>query len=74
MGRKVILIIGICFSTFPLLSWSHSNAEELGHHWEVIAYRTEIWIQLAIIGAACAAYLIVKRAAKVVTKWLLSKS
>lgn len=73
MVRKVVLLISICFSTFSLPGWSHSDPEELGHHWEVVAYWTEIWIQLAIIGAACAAYLIVTRAAKVLTKWLLSK-
>ena len=32
-------------------TWAHEEAEELGHHWEIAAYRIEMLTQLAIMAA-----------------------
>lgn len=53
--RRILIAAGV-FVTLATPAWAH-GADELGHHWEIPAYRAEMLTQLAIMaGVAMAAF------------------
>jgi len=48
LGRA---IAGAILLAAPRCAWAH-GAEELGHHWDMPAYRTEMLTQVALMAAA----------------------
>ncbi|MGI6294636.1 MAG: hypothetical protein ACOX3G_00955 [Armatimonadota bacterium] len=61
MGR--LIVIAATLLAFIKTAWAH-GAEELGHHWEIGAYRNEIHVQLflmAFIVVAAYAVTLIKR-------------
>ncbi len=60
--RRMIVII-TTWLAFIKTAWAH-GAEELGHHWEIGAYRNEMYVQLFLmtfIVAAAYAVTLIKR-------------
>lgn len=55
MGR-ILTVAGVLFALATPV-WACEEAEELGHHWEIPAYRTEMLTQLVIMaGIAMAVF------------------
>jgi hypothetical protein len=52
MPRIARLISAIALLALPISALAH-GAEELGHHWDVPAYRTEMHTQIALMVGAC---------------------
>lgn len=54
--RAIIFSVTLTFLSSVL--WAHGSPEELGHHWEVPAYRSEMRFQIILIGAiACISFI-----------------
>ncbi len=52
MPRAARLVSTIALLALPISALAH-GAEELGHHWEVPAYRTEMHTQIALMLGTC---------------------
>jgi hypothetical protein len=51
----VIATVYILIASAPV--WAHGDPEELGHHWDIAAYRNEMWFQTLVMLAAMAVYV-----------------
>lgn len=61
MRRLIAYAAAVIMSIKP--AWAHGS-EELGHHWEIRAYRTEMYLQMflmAFIAVAAYAVALIKR-------------
>ncbi len=39
-------------------AWGHGDPRELGHHWSIGEYRSEMWFQILMIALAVCLYVI----------------
>ncbi|MGC8861813.1 MAG: hypothetical protein ACP5R5_03450 [Armatimonadota bacterium] len=39
-------------------AWAHGDPRELGHHWQIGEYRSEMWFQILAIVLTTGAYVI----------------
>lgn len=46
---RKILLAAITFLALQGSAWAHNAEEELGHHWEIPAYRMEMMTQIALM-------------------------
>lgn len=40
-------------------AWAHGDPHELGHHWSIGEYRSEMWFQISAMAFAVVAYVLV---------------
>lgn len=60
------LIAAVSSIALSVPCWAHDEAEGLGHHWEMPAYRIEMQTQIAVMTAIALAVLAASWLAKVV--------
>gem|GEM_PF-5113753 len=68
MKRLAIALTAFCGCALTSPCWSHYDAEELGHHWEVPSYSAEIWLQLSIMALMTLVYIVSTRLVKALRK------
>jgi hypothetical protein len=53
MGKPARTVVAAILIALPCRAWAH-GAEELGHHWEVPAYRAEMLTQVLMMAGVSA--------------------
>jgi hypothetical protein len=56
MGKSARAVAGAILLALPCRAWAH-GAEELGHHWDVPAYRAEMLTQVVMMAGVSALVL-----------------
>ncbi len=69
MRRVTTLFASLYAGLAATSAWAHDEERELGHHWGVAEYRSEMWFQIAVMGLAIGLYVTGVLAVRAWKRW-----